>query len=881
MADEDKNPEEEIEQEDESTEEVESGVMMVEFDASKELGKVEERFIVDEMEESYLDYAMSVIVMRALPDVRDGLKPVHRRIIYSMHENGHRHNAKFRKSANIVGAVLGSYHPHGDTAVYEAMVRLAQPWSMRYMFVQGQGNFGSVDGDNAAAQRYTEARMQAVTEELLKDIDKDTVDFRDNYDASKKEPKVLPANFPSLLVNGIQGIAVGMATQIPPHNLGEVCEAFEHLVAHPDCEIKDLLEFVKGPDFPTGGIVYSGAEMRQAYATGRGRVTTRALANVEEMKNGRGVIIVTELPYMVNKAVLIEKIAFLVNEKKIVGVSDLRDESDRDGMRIVIELKKDSYPKKILNQLYKMTQMQTNFNYNMISLVDGIQPRILNLKEMLEYFLIHREEVIVRRTKYLLRAAEARMHILDGLKTALDHIDAVIKLIRASDTKEEAHEGLMKKFKLSDLQAKAILEMRLQTLAGLERKKIEDEWNALKKLIKGYNEILGDRKKVLKIVLDEIGEVKEKYGDERRSKIMKSAMGDFSDEDLIPDVPMIVTITEGGYIKRVEPANYKAQNRGGQGIAGMGTKEEDRVSQLIVTRTHNDILFFTTKGRVFKLKVHEIPLVSRTAKGQSLVNLIQLTSEEKVTAVISLQKDEEREGRFLVMATNMGTVKKTALSDFDNVRASGLVAIKIKDDDALGWVRLSSDTDDMILVTVNGQSIRFTSEQIRPMGRASQGVRGIRLKGADVVREMIEIGSNSKDHLLVLSENGYGKMTRFDQFRPQTRGGSGIKCYEVTAKTGKLIGGLVVLDNKDDLIVISKNGIIIRLAVKNVPVQGRATQGVRVMRMKSGDKAASMALYREIAEDDEVKDEKKEDEKKDDKKVEKKAEKEKPKKKKK
>jgi len=825
----------------------ETGVMMVDFDSEVELGNVSQRPIVEEMEESYLSYAMSVIVSRALPDVRDGLKPVHRRILYAMQGIGLRHNVKFKKSANVVGEVLGKYHPHGDTAVYEAMVRMAQDFSFRYPLVQGQGNFGSIDGDNAAAMRYTEARMQSITEELLRDLDKDTVDFGENYDASRKEPLVLPANIPSLLINGITGIAVGMATNIPPHNLSEVIDAFVYLVDNPDCEIKDLMQFIKGPDFPTGGVSYGGKELVEAYHTGRGKVTTRAVATVSEMKNGRPQIIITEIPYMVNKSSLVEKIADLVSDKKIVGIADLRDESTAE-IRIVIELKRDSYPKKILNQLYKMTQMQVNFNFNMIALVDGIQPRLLNLKEILSYFQAHREEVIVRRTQYELRVAEARLHILEGLKIALDHIDAVIKTIRASATKEEAHENLMKKFKLSDLQTKAILDMRLQTLAGLESKKIEDEYNELKKLVDKLKEILEKRALVLKIVKDEILAVKEAYGDDRRTKMMKSAIGDFSEEDLIPDEPMIVTLTQNNYIKRIEPAAYRAQHRGGQGVAGMGTKDDDSVAHLLVTRTHHDIMFFTDRGRVFRLKTHEIPQVSRTAKGQALVNLIQLSSGEKVTAVISLDKERSEEG-YLVMATVLGTVKKTALVDFKNVRASGLIAIKIRDDDELGWVRLSSDTDDMMLITEHGQSIRFTSDDIRPMGRASQGVRGIRLKGDDRVVQMIEIQSKSENYLLTLSQKGYGKMTRFDQFRVQNRGGSGIKAAEITTKTGNLIGSLVVLDMTDDVIMISQNGVVLRTSVSSISTLGRATQGVRVMKMKDGDVLSSFALYHEIAPD--------------------------------
>ncbi|MDD4352722.1 MAG: DNA gyrase subunit A, partial [Candidatus Gracilibacteria bacterium] len=729
--------------------------------------------ITDDMQTSYLNYAMSVIVSRALPDVRDGLKPVHRRILYAMHDIGLRHSSKHRKSAKIVGEVLGKYHPHGDSAVYDSMVRMAQDFSMRYMLVDGQGNFGSMDGDSAAAMRYTEARMQRISDELLVDIEKETVDFRDNYDGSEKEPSVLPAKLPQLLLNGTEGIAVGMATRIPPHNLGEVVDAIMHLSKNPDCTVEDLAQFVQGPDFPTGGMIYGQEDILHAYMTGRGKIAVRGKADIEELKNGRFRIIIRELPFQVNKATLIEKMANLVQDKKIIGISDLRDESDKQGVRVVVELKKDAYPKKVLNRLYKLTSLQTAFHLNMIALVDGIQPRLLNLKSILEYYLIHRKEVVTRRTQYELKIAKARAHILEGLKIALDNIDAVIQTIRKSETKEKAHESLMKKFKLSEKQATAILEMRLQTLAGLERKKIDDEYAEKIALITDLERILADEKEVLKIIQRELAEIKEKYADERRTKVYKKSLKDFSDMDLIPDEEMVITLTENNYIKRVAPSVFKSQHRGGKGIMGMATKEEDSVEHILITNTHDEILLFTNKGRVFKLKVYEVPQFGRAAKGQALANLVQVAPDEKVTAMISVSKKEEAD-KYYFMATKKGVVKKSKIEDFKNVRQSGLIAIKLRPGDELHWVRHTSGENEIMMVTRDGQSIRFLEKDVRSMGRASTGVRGVKLRSGDEVVRMMKI-KDSNEYVMTVSENGLGKLSALKDFKVQNRGGSGIK----------------------------------------------------------------------------------------------------------
>ncbi len=851
LENEDQNPEEQEEATEETPEE------NLENKESEEEPKTQlfdpnykARAISDEMEECYLDYAMSVIVSRALPDVRDGLKPVHRRILYVMHESGLRASAKFRKSANVVGEVLGKYHPHGDSAVYDSMVRMAQNFSLRYPLVNGQGNFGSIDGDSAAAYRYTEAKMQRIAEEMLADIDKDTVDWKDNYDASKQEPTVLPAKLPQLLLNGTMGIAVGMATNIPPHNLGELVDGIIALIEDPELTVEDLMEYIKGPDFPTSGIIYDTEAIKAMYVNGRGGIAMRAKANIEERKNGRFMIHVSEIPYQVNKANLIEKIADLVRAKKIVGITDIRDESSRDDIRIIIELKKDSYPKKILNQLYKMTQMQTSFNMNMIALVDGLQPRLLNLKEVLNYFIKHRKEVITRKTEYELRIAKARAHILEGLKVALDNIDAVIETIKKSKTKEDAAAALIKKFKLSDKQAAAILEMRLQTLAGLEQQKIEDEYKEKMALIEELEGILADPGKVLQILKDDLAEIKEKYGDERRTEIIPHAIGDFSAKDTIPNSPMLIILTQENYIKRVPPSSFRTQRRGGKGVIGMNTKEEDEIRIMRYVKNHDDLYYFTNRGRVFKLPAYEVPQTSRTAKGQAIVNLLQLEKEERVTAILKI--NEKSEGKFLFMGTSKGTVKKTDITQFNNVRRNGLIAIKLRDDDELEWVKQTSGDNRVVIATREGKCIQFDEHDVRSMGRPSMGVRGIRLKPNDEVIQMDVVKDEGAD-LLVVSENGLGKRTPLSSYRFQARGGSGVKTANLTTKTGKVIGAAVLeSDVEGDIIMVSKEGQIIRLELKSIPTRGRATQGVYLMRTKKKDRVASISIIKnEIVDEEE------------------------------
>ncbi len=804
--------------------------------------------ISTEMEESYLSYAMSVIVARALPDVRDGLKPVHRRILYAMHELGLSAGAGYVKSARIVGEVLGKYHPHGDSSVYEALVRMAQDFAMRDTLIRGQGNFGSIDGDSAAAMRYTEAKMEKITEEILADLEKDTVEWQPNYDGKLKEPMVLPTKIPQLLLNGSTGIAVGMATSIPPHNLGELIDAIIHLADNSEATIEDLMQFIKGPDFPTGGIIYDISAIKTAYMTGRGGIVMRAVAEIEERKGGKFAIIITEIPYQVNKKTLVEKIADLVRDKKVIGISDIRDESNREGIRVVIELKKDSYPKKILNQLFKLTPMQSSFNMNMIALVDTVQPRLLELKQVLEEFIKHRKVVIVRRTQFDLRVAQDRVHILEGLKIALDNIDAVIATIRKSETKEEAHAQLMKKFSLSDRQAKAILEMRLQTLAGLERKKIEQEYKELLALIEELEGILKDEKKVVKIIKKELAEMKEKYATERKTKIVAEAVGQISQKDTIPNEAMIVVLTQENYIKRMPPSTFRAQNRGGKGIIGATTKEEDEIKIVRSAMTHDEIMLFTNTGRVFKIPVYDIPVASRTARGQAIVNLLQLKDNEFVTAMFTAGTGIK--GDFLFMATKKGHVKKTELKDFDNVRKTGLIAIKLRDGDSLEWVRETKKGQEAVIVTRNGKSIRFNESDVRPMGRASMGVRGISLKDSDHVVEMDVIQNKLTAELLVIMENGLGKSTNMEEYRLQKRGGSGVKTANVTERTGHIIGARVINeDTNEDLLLISKAGQVIRVNLKQIPSKGRATQGVYLMRMDEKDMVASMStLYAEVPE---------------------------------
>lgn len=810
------------------------------------IGKLTARTLETEMETSYLSYAMSVIVSRALPDVRDGLKPVHRRILYVMNNAGLRHNAKFRKSANVVGEVMGKYHPHGDSAIYESMVRMAQDWAMRYPLVDGQGNFGSIDGYSAAAMRYTEARMSAIAEEMLHDIDKDTVDFRPNFDGFEREPTVLPAKLPNLLLNGQVGIAVGMATNIPPHNLGELVDAVQHLIENPEATSMDLANFVKGPDFPTGGTIYGQESIRAAYGTGKGGVVVRAKAEIVEDKKGNFQIVVTEIPYQVNKSTLVEKIADLHKEKRIVGIADLRDESSRDGMRIVIELKKDSYPNKILNQLYKLTPMQTTFHFNMLALVDGIQPRVMNLEMILREYLKHRQVVVRRRTEFELKKAKDRAHILEGLKIALDHIDEVIKTIRASKTTEIAQKALVKQFGLTTIQADAILAMQLRRLTGLERDKIEAELAELRKLIAELEKILSSEAEILKVISGELAELKNKYGDERRTQVIPGELGKFSDEELVPNEQVIITLTNGNYIKRIAANTYKAQGRGGKGIMGMTTKEEDVVEHLVQTFNHDYLLFFTNRGRVFRLKSYEVPSASRTAKGQPVVNLLQLQPEERVTALISLPASLNT--GYLFMATRNGTVKKTPLTDYANVRSSGLITIKLDAGDELGWVKYTTGSDEIVISTALAQAIRFKESDARPMGRATRGVRGIRLRPNDVVVGVDVAKADTV--LLVVMENGYGKRTKIDQFATHARGGVGIKAGVVSEKTGKTIDVRAIQAATDDVVIVSAQGQVIRLAAADISLIGRATQGVRIMRMKEGDKVASVALVSEAALED-------------------------------
>lgn len=814
-----------------------------------DFGLIAPKTVESEMEQSYLDYAMSVIVSRALPDVRDGLKPVHRRILYSMHTLGLRATGKYRKSATVVGEVIGKYHPHGDTAIYDSMVRMAQYFSMRYMLVDGQGNFGSVDGDGAAAMRYTEARMTKVSEEMLVDIDRDTVDFMPNYDGSQREPKVLPAKLPNLLLNGVQGIAVGMATNIPTHNISEIIDAVICLIDTPKAGVTELIAIVKGPDFPTGGVIFDDGSIAQAYGTGKGSITMRAVADIEEDSKGRERIIITELPYQVNKSTLVEKIAELYHLKKIVGIADLRDESAKEEIRIVIELKRDAYANKILNQLYKMTPMQSAFHVNMLALVDGIQPRVLNLEMVLRYYLQHRQIVVRRRTEFELKKAEARAHILEGLKIALDQIDKVISTIRGSETQDEARTNLMSQFKLSELQANAILAMPLRTLAGLERKKIEDEYTELQKLIKELKEILSSEANILKIIREELEEMKEKYGDKRKTKIVKKSIGSFSDEDLIPDEEVVISLTKGNYIKRISADTYTSQGRGGKGKIGMATKEEDVVEHVLQCRTHDTVLFFTSLGRIFKLKVYEIPAASRTAKGQSIVNVVNVGPEERVTSMLRLQKDEPTQ--YLFMTTKNGVIKKTKLDDFANIRQSGIICIKLDKGDQLNWVKKTSDGDEVIISTAKAQAIRFKEADARPMGRATRGVRGIRLRSGDSVVGMDVLGKE-EGLLLVVMQNGYGKITKSQQFTSHNRGGVGIKAGVATAKTGPAIDVRIVSNLEDDVLLISKKGQVIRLRLKAIPIIGRATQGVRIMRLNGEDQIASVALMQSVQTESEI-----------------------------
>ncbi|WP_088008297.1 DNA gyrase subunit A [Indiicoccus explosivorum] len=788
-----------------------------------------------EMRASFLDYAMSVIVSRALPDVRDGLKPVHRRILYAMQDLGNTADKPYKKSARIVGDVIGKYHPHGDSAVYDTMVRMAQDFSYRYMLVDGHGNFGSVDGDAAAAMRYTESRMSKIAMELLRDINKNTIDYKDNYDGQEKEPIVLPSRFPNLLVNGTSGIAVGMATNIPPHHLGETIDGVLALAENPAISTEELMDRIPGPDFPTGGLILGRSGIRRAYETGKGSVLVRAKAEIETKPNGRETILVHEIPYQVNKAKLIEKIAELVRDKKIDGITDLRDESDRNGMRIVMEIRRDASANVVLNNLYKQTAMQTSFGINMLALVNG-QPKVLSLKETLHHYLEHQKVVITRRTQYELAKAEDRAHILEGLRIALDHIDAIIALIRSSQTTEEARNGLMEQFSLSERQSQAILDMRLQRLTGLERDKIEEEYQELSKLIDELRAILADEQRILQIIRDELTEIKERFSDARRTEITSGGAEVIEDEDLIPREASIITLTHNGYIKRVPASTYRSQSRGGRGMQGMGTNEDDFVEHLLYTSTHDTILFFTNKGKVFRKKGYEIPEFGRTAKGLPIVNVVEVDKEEKVTTMIRVS--EFKEDSFLVFTTKYGTAKRVPLAQFANIRTNGLIAILLKEEDELISVKLTDGSKEIVIGTRDGQLIRFPETDLRSMGRAAGGVRGIRLRDEDWVvgMEVLESG----DFILVVTEKGYGKLTNESEYRIQSRGGYGIKTATVTEKNGPL-SAVRTVDGSEDIIIITEHGVVIRFDVNDVSINGRSAQGVKLIRLGDEETVASVA----------------------------------------
>jgi DNA gyrase subunit A len=815
--------------------------------------RVEEVNISSEMKSSFLDYAMSVIVSRALPDVRDGLKPVHRRILYAMHDLGMTADKPFKKSARIVGEVIGKYHPHGDQAVYDTMVRMAQDFNYRYMLVDGHGNFGSVDGDSAAAMRYTEARMSKISMELLRDINKDTIDYQDNYDGQEKEPMVLPARFPNLLVNGSSGIAVGMATNIPPHQLGEVIDGVLAVSRNPDISIHELMEIIPGPDFPTAGLILGRSGIRKAYETGRGSITLRARVEIEEKVNGKPMIIVTEIPYQVNKARLIEKIAELARDKKIDGITDLRDESDRNGLRIVIELRKDVNANVLLNNLYKQTALQTTFGINMLALVDG-QPKVLNLKQALQHYLDHQKVVIRRRTQFELRKAEARAHILEGLRVALDHLDEVITLIRNSETTDIAREGLMSRFNLSEKQAQAILDMRLQRLTGLERSKIEEEYQELIRLIAELKSILADEEKLLDIIRTELEEIKERYNDTRRTEIVSGGLDQIEDEDLIPQENVVITLTHNGYIKRLPLSTYRAQKRGGRGVQGMGTNEDDFVEHLLTTSTHDTILFFTNKGKVYRLKGYEIPEYGRTAKGLPIINLLEIDKDEWINAIIPVEEFEE--DCYLFFTTKEGISKRSPLSSFSNIRTSGLIAIHLREGDELISVRLTDGKSHIIIGTRKGMLIRFPETDVRSMGRTATGVKGITLDSDDEVIGM-EILSEDND-VLIVTKNGYGKRTPASEYRVQGRGGKGIKTCNITEKNGPLVAMKAVTED-DDLMLITAGGILIRMAISDISRMGRNTVGVKLIKLDKNESVASVAIVEKEDQDHPLDDENNED----------------------
>ena len=807
----------------------------------------EARGIISEMETSYLDYAMSVIIQRALPDVRDGMKPVHRRILYSMYDSGLRANAKYRKSAKVVGDVLGNYHPHGDSSVYDAMVRLAQDFSLRYPLIDGQGNFGSMDGDGAAAMRYTEAKMAKLGESLLTDIDKNTVDWRPNYDASREEPVVLPARIPNLLLNGAMGIAVGMATNIPPHNLSELIDALQFLLNHPDIDavtIENLLDFVKGPDFPTGGIIYNKKDILDAYTRGRGSVVMRGKAHIEEAKNGRSMIIIDEVPYQLNKKDFVEKIAALVTDKVIVGVADIRDESNKEGVRVAVELKRDAFPKKILNQLYKLTPLQTTFAYNMIALTDrGMQPKLMNLKEMLIAFMDHRKEVTTRRVQFELDQAEARKHILEGLAKAISIIDQIIATIRASKNREEGIPTLMEKFDFSDKQATAIWEMQLGKLSGLEIEKIENELQEKIAMIADFKDILAKPERVAKIISDELAEIKEKYGDERKTEVHSGAVGEFNPTDTIPNEDMVVTLSKNGYIKRIKASSFRTQRRGGKGIA-MAVKDEDEMQVILSTKNHNNLLFFTNTGRVFELPAYEIPEMQRTAKGQPVVQFLSLAKDESVTTILDLATVA---GKHLVLISQNATVKRIDIADIANIRSSGLIVMKPKDNDSLGWVRVTDGTNNILLVSEGGKVIQFPEDDVRVMGRAAAGVRGMKVADSDALIEGCVVGPQDM-YIFTISETGMGKISSLEEYREQGRGGSGIKVSATTTKTGKIIAAFTLSEDEKkakSVILVSRSGQTVRLPLADIRVTGRNTQGVILAKLKDTDDTFTSATLAE------------------------------------
>ncbi len=804
----------------------------------------EAREITEELEESYLDYAMSVIVARALPDIRDGLKPVQRRILWAMWDDGLTHNARFRKSANVVGAVLGRYHPHGDSAVYDALARMAQDFSLRNPLIQGQGNWGSVDGDPPAAMRYTEARLTAIGEEMLRDIEKETIDWTYNYDNTRKEPVYLPSAFPNLLVNGTLGIAVGMATSIPPHNLGETIDTLQYLAEHGDASVKELMKKLPGPDFPTGCTIHDEGDVERAYATGRGSVTVRALVDVEEVK-GAPRIVITEIPYQVVKANLITKIAELVQDKKLEGIKDIRDESDREGMRIVIDLKSATIPQRIVNYLFRHTELQKKFYFNMVALKDGIQPSVVSLKDILAAFLAHRENVVRRRTEFDLGKAKERAHILEGLVKALDDIDAVIATIKKSEDRADAHANLVKKFKLTPVQADAILEMRLQTLASLERKKIEDELKEKKKLIKELEAILKSKERIREVLVEELKEIKGKYADARRTRIERGGVGEFNDEDFVEKRDVVILLTKDGYIKRMPPESFKTQGRGGRGLRASALKDKDAVAQLFVANTHDDLLFFSQGGKVYRTRAYEVPASSRTSKGKLVQSFLEIPENESITALIAFPHDTDVSKTYLTMVTSRGIVKRTGLEQFRNVRRGGIAAISLKSGDLLRWVETSDGGGEVVCVTRKGQAIRFKESDVREMGRTAAGVVALKLKGDDTVAGVgiIKSGGASKLKLLIVTENGYGKQTELRYYKVQRRGGGGVKTAKVTAKTGPIASAELIRPETEGVIAFSAKGNVIQLDPKKIKTAGRDTQGVRLMRLDSGDHVVDVASF--------------------------------------